>query len=90
LGGIFDRATTAVIGEAGPEVVIPLTNPRRALELFEQSGLAEIISRARRDRASNRMSVPTAGGGQTNIFHQTFNEKVNPQLLSAEIAWRIA
>lgn len=38
-GGIVTRATPAVVGEAGPEVVIPLTRPRRAAQLMAQTGL---------------------------------------------------
>lgn len=47
-GGIFDRATPAVIGEAGKEVVIPLTRPARALELAMASGLFDVLGRASR------------------------------------------
>lgn len=38
-GGIVTSPTNAVIGEAGPEVVIPLTRPRRAAELMRATGL---------------------------------------------------
>jgi hypothetical protein len=42
-GGIFTRPTAAMIGEAGPEVVIPLTRPDRAMELVRESGLLNLI-----------------------------------------------
>lgn len=42
-GGIFDKATLAQIGEAGKEVVIPLTNPARAMQLAYDSGLINLI-----------------------------------------------
>ncbi len=42
-GGIFTRPTNMIIGEAGPEVLIPLTRPSRARELYEQSGLDNLI-----------------------------------------------
>ncbi len=38
-GGIVTRPTNAIIGEAGPEVVVPLTQPRRAMELMRKTGL---------------------------------------------------
>lgn len=38
-GGIITSPEVALIGEAGPEVVIPLTRPRRAAELMEKTGL---------------------------------------------------
>lgn len=43
-GGIVTGPTRAVVGEAGPEVIIPLTQPNRARELVEQSGLLNLIS----------------------------------------------
>ncbi|OJF15386.1 phage tail protein [Couchioplanes caeruleus] len=42
-GAVVNRATLAVLGEAGREVVIPLTRPRRARELAEQSGLMDLL-----------------------------------------------
>ena len=41
-GGIVTGPTNALIGEAGPEVVIPLTKPARAAELMAQSGLSSM------------------------------------------------
>ena len=43
-GGIITKATNAIVGEDGPEVVIPLSKPERAKELLVQSGLMDIIS----------------------------------------------
>lgn len=42
-GAILRRPTVFVGGEAGDEVVIPLTRPRRARELAEQSGLMALL-----------------------------------------------
>jgi hypothetical protein len=42
-GAIVDGARLSVIGEAGPEAVIPLGRPRRAMQLMEQSGLADMV-----------------------------------------------
>ncbi len=38
-GGIFSGAQMSVIGEAGPEAVIPLTKPRRANQIMRAAGL---------------------------------------------------
>jgi hypothetical protein len=38
-GGIVRSPTKALIGEAGAEVVIPLTKPDRAMQLMQDSGL---------------------------------------------------
>lgn len=45
-GGIVRQPTQALIGEAGPEVVIPLTRPSRAAQLMQQSGLAGMLTAA--------------------------------------------
>jgi len=43
-GGIVTGPTNALIGEAGAEAVIPLTNPARAAEVMSQAGLTSMIS----------------------------------------------
>lgn len=42
-GGVVYGPTHALIGEAGPEVVIPLTKPKRAQALAARSGLMGIL-----------------------------------------------
>ncbi|MEZ7005820.1 phage tail tape measure protein [Streptomyces sp. AD55] len=42
-GGIVYGPTHALIGEAGPEVVIPLSKPKRARQLAARSGLLGIL-----------------------------------------------
>lgn len=43
-GGIIRSPQFSLLGEDGPEVVIPLTKPNRAAELFAQSGLANTLT----------------------------------------------
>ncbi|MEV4179946.1 hypothetical protein AB0J28_00685 [Streptosporangium canum] len=70
-GAIVDRATMAMIGEAGREVVIPLTRPRRAVELAEQSGLTDLLAKsfrvpdlsARPLALAGASAVPAAAAG---------------------------
>lgn len=69
-GGIFSGAQNAIIGEAGAEAVIPLTRPRRALDLMEQSGLA---------------SLARGQGSAVNIENATFVEPIDAQLLAAKV-----
>ena len=45
-GGLVTQPTQALIGEAGAEVVIPLTRPARAAELMRLSGLDKMLSPA--------------------------------------------
>lgn len=45
-GGIIDSPTLAILGEKGKrEVVIPLTDPSRAQQLAQQSGLTQVLAR---------------------------------------------
>ncbi|HUW00730.1 MAG TPA: phage tail tape measure protein [Acidimicrobiales bacterium] len=65
-GGIFDRPTVAQIGEAGAEVVIPLTNVERALALAEQSGLTALITHQLTGQAvagAAGVGAPAGAGG---------------------------
>jgi TP901 family phage tail tape measure protein len=39
-GGIISRPTFALVGESGPEAIIPLTRPARARQVMQQAGLA--------------------------------------------------
>lgn len=43
-GGIVYGPTPALVGEAGPEVIIPLTRPQRAVDLVQQSGLLGLLA----------------------------------------------
>lgn len=43
-GGVVTRPTLGVIGEAGPEVVVPLNNPGRARELMQETGLVDLAA----------------------------------------------
>jgi len=36
-GGLFTQATNAMVGEAGPEVVLPLTNQTRAMHILSEA-----------------------------------------------------
>ncbi|MFD5570491.1 lysozyme family protein [Streptomyces cadmiisoli] len=59
-GGIVYGPTHALIGEAGPEVVIPLTNPRRAAQLAHQSGLLNILAGQARTLAVSATAATTS------------------------------
>lgn len=43
-GGIVSSPTVGLVGEAGREVIIPLTRPQRAVELVQQSGLLGLLA----------------------------------------------
>lgn len=37
MGGLITQATSAIVGEAGPEVVLPLTNRTRAMQILSEA-----------------------------------------------------
>lgn len=39
MGGVVNRPTLALIGEAGPEAVVPLSRPQRARQVMREAGL---------------------------------------------------
>lgn len=44
-GAVINSPTLAMVGEAGREVVLPLTDPARARQLAAESGLFEVLGR---------------------------------------------
>jgi hypothetical protein len=45
-GGVVRRPELALIGESGPEAVIPLTRPRRAAQVMAEAGLGgQVVNR---------------------------------------------
>ncbi|WP_371095067.1 hypothetical protein [Streptomyces sanglieri] len=69
-GGIVTGPVPAIVGEAGPEVIIPLTRPARARQLAEKSGLTDLLA------ATNTQQAQGSGGrpGATITNHWTIHE----------------
>lgn len=68
-GGIFTRPTNITIGEAGPEVLIPLTRPQRARELIAMSGLASAVRGG--DGATASATLGVGGASSIRLVFQT-------------------
>jgi phage-related protein len=69
-GAYVRSRMTAMLGEAGPEVVIPLTRPMRALQLAEQSGLLGVLSQAAGQRAATQGdtgAIPVGAGAAGSV-----------------------
>jgi hypothetical protein len=43
-GAFLTRPTLGLVAEAGPEVIIPLSDPARAMSLAQQSGLLNLLA----------------------------------------------
>lgn len=83
-GGIIDRATAAIIGEAGKEVVIPLTRPARAVQLAQESGLDRILASS----SSTAFGVAAGAGGEIAMVKvETLNvyDQMDADILAAKV-----
>lgn len=70
-GGIFDQATAGIFGEAGREVLVPLTDPARAEQLARESGLLDLLIARTGGLTGNRQAAPahfTPAGNVTNHY----------------------
>ena len=43
-GGVFNRPHVGLVAEAGPEAIIPLNNPTRAMQVMNEAGLSGMAS----------------------------------------------
>lgn len=69
-GAIVDSPMLSVLGEAGREVVIPLTRPQRARQLAEESGLLDIIGA----RPAVPARAPSAAGpAPSSVVNHTWH-----------------
>ena len=78
-GGVVNGPTFAMIGEAGPEVVIPLSKPQRALALAQQSGLMSLI-------ANNIETSPSPVSRQGDININMHSNSVDPDVVARRTA----
>lgn len=51
-GAVLNSPTVALLAESGPEVVIPLSNPARARQLVDESGLSSVVN-LQKDNVTN-------------------------------------
>lgn len=62
VGGIFTRPTAGILGEAGKEVLLPLTDPVRSYQLALKSGLFDVLSKGARASGAVPVVLPASGG----------------------------
>lgn len=73
-GGIVEGPTLALIGEAGRELVLPLTNMQRTAELLSQAGLVQPMN----DSVGAVASSPLGGGGgATTVINEYVTIRTN-------------
>ena len=79
-GGLVTRATSAIIGEAGEEAVMPLTRPARMRELLTDPRISGPISAAMGDLTAAPV-MAGGGGGAVNV-HRSYSVNVTTPLLA--------
>jgi hypothetical protein len=61
-GGIITKPEFSMVGEAGAEAIIPLTNPTRAMELMQASGLDMLAMSGSRGGSTTVINVNVEAG----------------------------
>jgi phage-related protein len=78
-GAMIDTPTLALVGEAGPEVVVPLGDPKRAQELAEQSGLLSMLRGAGGGTVVNVVAYLDPSGVIIPITRTVVNDTMDAQ-----------
>lgn len=83
-GAYLKQPTVAMVAEAGPEVVIPLTRPQRAVRLARESGLVQLLQQQGAVQEPRpREQVPPA---VVNVYSQASD----PETVAYKVVGRLA
>lgn len=96
-GGIYTSPTAKIIGEAGAEVLIPLTDPEQAWGLMQKSGLLGVVAgymnssyTAGTSSGGSYASAASGGsssGGGGDTFNLTAITAASPKDIMDEFLW---
>jgi hypothetical protein len=78
-GGLVNAPTLAVVGEAGPEAVIPMSDPARAQAVAKKTGLLDILGSAATSAGSTMVKVYLGTREITDILDVRIDKKMNDQ-----------
>lgn len=96
-GGFITRPTLSWVGEAGPELILPLNDLGRAMKLLDQSGLIDawFAQQGIPHMDLPFMDSPRGGGSLTggnvyegDVFNQTFQTQADANQIASQIMWR--
>jgi hypothetical protein len=77
-GGLVNAPTLAVVGEAGPEAVIPMSDPSRAAAMAQKTGLLDMLGSKVSSGATN-VQVYLGTREITDILDVRIDKKMNDQ-----------
>jgi hypothetical protein len=78
-GGLFTKPTLGVMGDEGPELLLPLSKPRRMAELLRQAGVS-------RSGAAVSARSGLAGAGDVYVTVEVHSDKADPKQVAIEVA----
>jgi TP901 family phage tail tape measure protein len=82
-GGLIDRPTLALVGEAGRELILPLTNMSRTFQLLNQAGLVQPF------QAPTPIAGGTTGSGGAGVVNIYVSMPAGRVLTSRDLAREI-
>ncbi|HWO66859.1 MAG TPA: hypothetical protein VNO31_43185 [Umezawaea sp.] len=78
-GGLVNAPTLAVVGEAGPEAVIPMSDPARAAAVAKQTGLLDILGSKMSNAGTTLVRVYLGTREITDILGTVVDKKLSDQ-----------
>lgn len=78
-GGLINAPTLAVVGEAGPEAVIPMSDPARAAAVAQKTGLLDLLGSKMGSAGTTLVKVYLGTREITDILDVRIDKKMNDQ-----------
>lgn len=84
-GGLVTRPVVGLIGEAGPELILPLSDMRRTMELLQQAGLITATTGGQVDGVVTGVAAATRAGDTINVWPTRFQSATE---VATEMMWK--
>lgn len=78
-GGLVSAPTLAVVGEAGPEAVVPMSDPSKAAAVAKSTGLLDILGSKMGNVGTTLVKVYLGTREITDILNVVVDKKLNDQ-----------
>jgi hypothetical protein len=78
-GGLVNAPTLAVVGEAGPEAVVPMSDPAKAAAVAKSTGLLDILGSKMGNVGTTLVKVYLGTREITDILNVVVDKKLNDQ-----------
>jgi phage-related protein len=78
-GGLVNAPTLAVVGEAGPEAVVPMSDPSKAMAVAKSTGLLDILGSRMGNVGNTLVKVYLGTREITDILDVRIDKKMNDQ-----------